>query len=147
MKCYYHAAHMHVTVPDISLQWRHNDVTSPASQLFAEPFIQAQIKENIKAPRHWPLWGEFTGDRCIPAQMASNAENVSICWRHHGLITESHYSCYGLKNTCFVLNLVLVYLTIVWWIAKIEIWKSKTQKGVKNDHKSAFPNSPWLHIN
>ena len=23
-------------------------------------------KENIKAPRHWPLWGEFTGDRSIP---------------------------------------------------------------------------------
>ena len=26
----------------------------------------AQIKEEIKAPRHWPLWGEFTGDRWIP---------------------------------------------------------------------------------
>ena len=26
----------------------------------------AQIKENIKARRHWPLWGEFTGDRWIP---------------------------------------------------------------------------------
>ena len=25
-----------------------------------------EIKENIKAPRHWPLWGEFTGDRWIP---------------------------------------------------------------------------------
>ena len=25
-----------------------------------------QIKENIKAPRHWPLCGEFTGDRWIP---------------------------------------------------------------------------------
>ena len=36
-----------------------------------------QIKENIKVPRHWPLCGEF------PAQMASNAENVSIRWRHH----------------------------------------------------------------
>ena len=24
--------------------------------------IQAQIKENTKAPRHWPLYGEFTGD-------------------------------------------------------------------------------------
>ena len=24
------------------------------------------MKENIKAPRHWPLWGEFTGDRWIP---------------------------------------------------------------------------------
>ena len=32
-------------------------------------FIRAQIKENIKGPRHWPVCGEF------PAQMASNAEN------------------------------------------------------------------------
>ena len=26
----------------------------------------AQIKENIKARRHWPLWEEFTGDRWTP---------------------------------------------------------------------------------
>ena len=31
-----------------------------------KPFVYAQIKENIKAPRHWPLWGLFTGDRWIP---------------------------------------------------------------------------------
>ena len=37
-----------------------------ASPLFTRPFIQAQIKENTKAPRHWPLCGEFTGDRWIP---------------------------------------------------------------------------------
>ena len=30
------------------------------------PFIQSQIKENIKAPRLWSLWGEFTDDRWIP---------------------------------------------------------------------------------
>ena len=35
-------------------------------KLFAESFIQTQIKENIKVPRHWPLWGEFTGDQWIP---------------------------------------------------------------------------------
>ena len=29
-------------------------------------FAQAQIKENIKGPRHWPLWGGFTGDWWIP---------------------------------------------------------------------------------
>ena len=40
---------------------------------------------NIKAPRHWPLCGEFTGSSEFPAQMASNAENVSIWWRHHGV--------------------------------------------------------------
>ena len=28
----------------------------------AQSFIQAQIIENIKAPRYWPLCGEFTGD-------------------------------------------------------------------------------------
>ena len=40
--------------------------TSPASPLFAQLLVEAQIKENIKAPRHWPLWGEFTGDWWIP---------------------------------------------------------------------------------
>ena len=39
---------------------------SPASRLFTQPFIQTQIKENIKASGHWPLCGEFTGDRWIP---------------------------------------------------------------------------------
>ena len=37
----------------------------------------------MKAPRHWPLSGEFTGTGEFPAQRASNAENVSIWWRHH----------------------------------------------------------------
>ena len=44
-------------------RWRHK---SPASRLFTQPFIRAQIKVNIRAPRHWPLCGEFTGDRWIP---------------------------------------------------------------------------------
>ena len=34
--------------------------------VFTQSFIQAQIKENIKAPLHWPLCGEFTGERWIP---------------------------------------------------------------------------------
>ena len=28
--------------------------------------FSVQIKENIEALRHRPLWGEFTGDRWIP---------------------------------------------------------------------------------
>ena len=54
--------------------WHYNNVTigSMASQItsltivYSAVFIQAQIKENIKAPRHWLLGGEFTGDRWIP---------------------------------------------------------------------------------
>ena len=44
---------------------------------------KAQIKENIKAPRYWPLWGEFTGDRWILRTKDQYAENVFIWWRHH----------------------------------------------------------------
>ena len=78
------------------LEWRHNeDVKSPASRMFTHPLIQAKIKESIKAPRQWPLCEEFTGDRWIPAQGASNAENVSIWWLHHenlhGFTSESSY--------------------------------------------------------
>ena len=59
--------------------------TKPASRLFTQPFIQTQIKENIKASRHWPLCGEFTGTGEFPAQRASCAENVSISWRHRDI--------------------------------------------------------------
>ena len=41
----------------------YSDVTMGvlASLMFAQPFVQAQIKEKIKAPRPWPLWWESTG--------------------------------------------------------------------------------------
>ena len=70
-----------------SLKRRHNERDGVSNQqphdcLFNRLF-KAQIKENIKARRHWPLWGEFTGD--FPVQRASNAENVSIWWCHHVL--------------------------------------------------------------
>ena len=52
---------------------------------------QAQIKENIKAPRHQHLWGEFEGYSPLngefPAQRANNAEMFPfddiICFSHY----------------------------------------------------------------
>ena len=32
---------------------------------FVQAFVHAPIKENIIAPRHWLLWGEFAGNRWI----------------------------------------------------------------------------------
>ena len=40
-------------------QWAPWRLKSPAFRSFAQPFVQAQIKENIKAPLHWPVWGEL----------------------------------------------------------------------------------------
>ena len=50
------------TVTSYWARWR---IRSTVSRLFVQPFIQAQIKGNIKAPRHWPSCGEVTGDRWI----------------------------------------------------------------------------------
>ena len=56
---------------------------SPASRLFTQAFVQVQIKEASKLrvtglyEGNSPVTGEF------PLQRASNAENVSIWWRHH----------------------------------------------------------------
>ena len=61
-----------ITVTSKWALWR---LKSPASLLFTQPYIQGQIKESINSP----VTGEF------PAQMASNAENISIWWRHHDI--------------------------------------------------------------
>ena len=71
----------HITVTSKWARWH---LISPASGLLTQPFLQVKIKENTKAPRHWPSWRQFTGYRWIPCtQRASNAENVSIGWRHN----------------------------------------------------------------
>ena len=53
----------------ISLQWRHDErdgvSNNQTHHCLLNCLFKAQIKENIKAPRHWPLCGQFTGDRWI----------------------------------------------------------------------------------
>ena len=63
MRCYSSdIAQESITMTSQWVGWR---LKSPASRLFTQPFIRAQNKESIKAPRHWPLCGEFTWDRWI----------------------------------------------------------------------------------
>ena len=50
----------------ITSWWTRLRLKSQASRLFTQAFIQEQVKENIKAPCHWPLRGEFNGDQRIP---------------------------------------------------------------------------------
>ena len=72
--------------------WARLCLKSSASRLFIQSFIQTQIKENIKAPRYWPMLGEFTGE--FPAQRASNAKNYFIWWRHHYEHQSHHHRCH-----------------------------------------------------
>ena len=45
-----------------TLQWRHNGRDGVSNHqphyCLLNRLFKAQIKENIKAPRHWPLWGD-----------------------------------------------------------------------------------------
>ena len=52
---------------------------SLATRLFAQPFVQAHIKENIKAPCHWPLWV------CVCVWGGGGGGGGVIWWRHMNL--------------------------------------------------------------
>ena len=57
-----------------------------ASQITSLTIAYSTIYSDADQRKHQsyrPLCGEFTGDLWISAQMTSNAENVSISWRHH----------------------------------------------------------------
>ena len=53
-----------------SLQCRHNGCDSVSNHqpydCLLNRLFRRRSKENIKAPCHWPLCGEFTGNRWIP---------------------------------------------------------------------------------
>ena len=69
----------------------YNDVimSAMASQITGVPIVYSTVcsgvyKKNSKAPCHWPLCGELTGDRWIPRIKGKWPEIFSIWWRHHG---------------------------------------------------------------
>ena len=64
----------------------------PASRWFTQPFIQAQIKESIKAPHHWPLWGNSPVTGEFPSQRASSVEMFPF----DDVIMKSSHVRYGL---------------------------------------------------
>ena len=96
-------------------QWAWWRLRSPASRLFTQPFIQTQIKENIKAPRHWPLNGEFTRTGEFPAQRDSYAEYVSIWWRHHVMSTTWNCSQQSGGSPNVVALFLLQTLVAIWY--------------------------------
>ena len=61
-------------------------------------FFHVQIKENIKTPRHWPLWGEFTSDRWIPITKAQCRGKcfllMASSWRVATVILRHWLSCH-----------------------------------------------------
>ena len=78
----------HLAKQSPQLQWRHNGRDSVLNHQSHDCLLNGLFRRRSK--KTWKLRvtglcaGNSPGTGEFPAQMASNAENVSIWWRHHG---------------------------------------------------------------
>ena len=72
----------------IALQWRHNGRDGVSNHQPHDCFLNRLFRHRSKKTSKLRVTGLCAGNSPeageFPAQMASNAENVSIWWRHHG---------------------------------------------------------------
>ena len=71
----------------------------------------AQIKENIKAPRHWPLCEEFTGDRWIPR---TNGQLRGKCF--HLMTSSCYYTTTVRTLWAHMAKAAVVLISLSWWL-------------------------------
>ena len=91
--------------------------------MFAQPFVQAQIKDN------WPLWGESNDDQWIPLTKGTNAENGSIWWHHHDSFSIYHMNKLSSKINNICHNVWVIFVTMVYGIVIFNILRPR-----KNGH-------------
>ena len=76
--------------------------------------VRVQIKENIKAPRHWPLCGEFTRDRWIPR---TKGQLIIVSTNNQMIIAQTLRAWANLKWYSFCLFVVVsqsLWRRVVW---------------------------------
>ena len=75
--------------PTVALQWRHNEHDAVSNHQPHECLLNCIFRRRWKKTSKRRVTGLCEGNSLVtgefPAQRASNAENVSIWWRHHGL--------------------------------------------------------------
>ena len=93
----------------LTLQWRHNDHDGVSNHQPHGCLLNRLFGHRSKKTSKFRVTGLCVGNSPetgeFPAQMASNAENVSIRWRHHEL---KAWACFASLqyNIVFLLNLL-----------------------------------------
>ena len=86
-----------------SLQWCHNECGGVSNHqrldFSSQPFVKAQINENLTILRHWLCEGNWPVTSEFPTQRASNAKNVSIWRRHYKIWTNQSHKSLEPHNT------------------------------------------------
>ena len=89
------------TVPSvaITLQWRHNGRDGVSSHQPRDCLLYCLFRHRSEKTPKLHVTGLCVGNSLVtgefPTQMASNAENVSIWWRHH----DNHISYHTILHT------------------------------------------------
>ena len=86
------AANTQGTAPQkfVGLQWRHNELNDVSNHQPHDRLIRLLTRRSKKTSKFrvtgfvWGIHRQSPVAFEFPAQMASDAENVSIWWRHHG---------------------------------------------------------------
>ena len=83
-----------------SLQWRHNESDGVSNHEPHDCLLNCVFSRRSKKTSKFRVTGLCEGNSPVtdeyPAQRASNAENVSIWWRHHVRWPRVCNSCYAL---------------------------------------------------
>ena len=89
-----------------TLQWRHNGHDSGSNHQPHDCLLKRLFRRRSKNTSSLRVTGLCAGNSPgtgeFPAQMASNAENVSIWWRHHDIRLLASLSQFHLSDFCLV---------------------------------------------
>ena len=124
--------------PRVPLHWRHNARDGVSNHQPHDCLLNRLFRRRSKKTSKLRVTGLCVGISPVPAQMASNAENVSIWWRHRALsdITSPALffaPCWLLwtsiknkyNNWCKASKLIAPALTTIWsQIFKMGSWKN-----------------------
>ena len=114
--------HLFSIRPSISSQWRYNEYHGVSNhQCLLNRLFRCTSKKTSKAQRCCPLWGDPPVTVGFPSKRASNAENVSIWWRHQvGLVCTAItvvISTLNVSVTCWIIlqnvNTCLHYVSLI----------------------------------
>ena len=129
----------------MALQWRHNGRNSVSNHqphgCILNVLTRRRSKKTSKLRVTGLCAGNSPGTVEFPAQMASNTENVSIWWRHHGISDRGHHIyCKSLgpfflsiakQAPLYLLKVAMndIYSTFILWNVKLPlIWHSIVNK-------------------
>ena len=108
----------------LPLQWRHNGHDGVSNHQHRHCLLNRLFRCRSKKASELLVTGLCAGNSPVtgefPTQMASNAENVSIWWRHHADFTEVGKHCWSFFSTREDFN-YLCHLNVMIW-SKIQIY-------------------------